>query len=241
MKHQRSIDHRHPGDGSRYLKNDAPEKFERPADKDLPRYREVNYRRDVPQNQRIETALQRSKDASDKSDQMSKIEGFDKLGPQESQEIKNHLVTEIPQQHIGRDRVERITYNDRFDLNEKGEQTYGVWHHNNRENSSYIEINQHGMQHDSAEINKIKETASHEIGHDVHARLDPEKKAQWETLSGKRPMRACVTDYARKDSAEDFAESYNFYITHNKELKKTNTQKYDFMKDEVFDGRYYGT
>lgn len=56
-----------------------------------------------------------------------------------------------------------------------------------------------------------------------------------------------VSGYAMSDPFEDFAESYVYYILHNKEflsLTKTSEalrKKYDFIKDTVFDGKVFDT
>lgn len=54
-----------------------------------------------------------------------------------------------------------------------------------------------------------------------------------------------VTGYAMTDPFEDFAETYNFYVLHGKQFEKmaqSNTllsQKYQFMKEEVFEGKEF--
>jgi hypothetical protein len=56
-----------------------------------------------------------------------------------------------------------------------------------------------------------------------------------------------VSGYAMTDPFEDFAETYAYYILHNRDfLAKTQTsdpllQKYNFMKNEVFKGRVFDT
>ncbi len=56
-----------------------------------------------------------------------------------------------------------------------------------------------------------------------------------------------VSGYAMSDPFEDFAESYVYYVLHNKDFKsKTHTsdamlQKYNFMKYVVFGGREFET
>lgn len=54
-----------------------------------------------------------------------------------------------------------------------------------------------------------------------------------------------VTGYAMTDPFEDFAETYNFYVLHGGQFKKmaesneSLSQKYEFMKEEVFDGKEF--
>ncbi len=56
-----------------------------------------------------------------------------------------------------------------------------------------------------------------------------------------------VSGYAVTDPFEDFAESYIYYVLHNKDFKsKTQTsakllQKYNFMKNKVFNGKEFDT
>lgn len=56
-----------------------------------------------------------------------------------------------------------------------------------------------------------------------------------------------VSGYAMADPFEDFAESYIYYILHNKDFKKLATSskalyaKYRFMKYQVFDGMEFDT
>lgn len=56
-----------------------------------------------------------------------------------------------------------------------------------------------------------------------------------------------VSGYAMTDPFEDFAEAYIYYVLHNKDFKsKTQTsdhlfQKYQFMKNEIFDGHEFDT
>lgn len=241
MAQRRISDKNRSVNEKKYLKKDTSEQFDRQPEKKMARYPETSHRRDVPQSQRVEAAIQARKDASDQNKRLTSIEGFEKLGPKEDKEIKDFLAKEIPGKHMDQDRIEHITYKDRFDFNEKGEQRLGVWHHNSRDNTSYIEINQHGMRHDQAEINMVKETASHEVGHDVFQRMNSDKRAEWDSISGRRSGRDCVTPYARESAAEDFAESYSFYINHGNELKNINKDKHEFMKNEVFHERTYRT
>lgn len=64
----------------------------------------------------------------------------------------------------------------------------------------------------------------------------------------KKTMRVTdfVSKYAKTDQFEDFAETYTYYILHGnafRKLAKTNwalAQKYQFMKEKVFNGKEYG-
>jgi len=56
-----------------------------------------------------------------------------------------------------------------------------------------------------------------------------------------------VSGYAMSDPFEDFAETYAFYVLHNKDFKVLASssdvllQKYQFMKHQVFDGEEFDT
>ena len=56
-----------------------------------------------------------------------------------------------------------------------------------------------------------------------------------------------VSGYAMSDCFEDFAESYTYYVLHNKDFKRLAAssavlyEKYHFMKYEVFDGMEFDT
>lgn len=115
----------------------------------------------------------------------------------------------------------------------------------------------------------------HELGHNVDfAYLTPEKKdkpsvfrdgaltlyesdpsvdffrVSW-LMNDKRKTAATnmdfVSGYAMSDPFEDFAESYVYYVLHNKDFKKLATSskalyaKYRFMKYQVFDGVEFDT
>jgi hypothetical protein len=48
-----------------------------------------------------------------------------------------------------------------------------------------------------------------------------------------------ITNYARKDLAEDFAETFSYYIMEPELLKRVCPGKYQFMKDSVFGGKEF--
>ena len=115
----------------------------------------------------------------------------------------------------------------------------------------------------------------HEVGHNVdYGYLSPSENSQQSAFmdgrlplyesdasldfyriswlnEGKKKSAATDTDfvsgYAMSDCFEDFAESYTFYILHNKDFKRLAASsealyaKYRYMKYEVFDGREFDT
>ena len=86
----------------------------------------------------------------------------------------------------------------------------------------------------------IFDTLTHEIGHNVHfnMRIDNLELANhWGELH-KQDV-GFVTNYARTNEFEDFAESYMTYIRYPQNLLLSSAVKYEFMRVEVFDGYEY--
>lgn len=209
----------------------------------LDRYPEKTNYREVSQRERIEAILQKKRDAHDRVLNTPRLEGFEKLGKKEQKEIRDFVAKEHPDKHLNDINMSKITYHDNPKISEKGDLVLGKWKAEKREGiktqQGTIDVYPHGFE--NKDLHAVKETLSHEVGHDVCFRMDGEKQAKWEKISGKRDGADCVSPYSTKDRHEDFAESYSFYINHANELKNINEDKYEFMKDEVFDQRTYGT
>jgi hypothetical protein len=77
----------------------------------------------------------------------------------------------------------------------------------------------------------------HEIGHHVFDRVlaSPLRK-QWTTLIN--PHSRHVSDYAARNTLEDFAECYATFVLDPKKLQDITT-KYVFLRDHVFNGVAY--
>ncbi len=89
---------------------------------------------------------------------------------------------------------------------------------------------------------------THEIGHNAYDVLianNPELAASWAELyqdswnTYEATGLGFVSNYAQTNVFEDFAESYAMYVTCPELLKFMNPDKYEFMRDNVFDGREY--
>jgi hypothetical protein len=94
----------------------------------------------------------------------------------------------------------------------------------------------------------ILDTLTHEVGHNVHKNIRSETMeldGQWAQLhqqsqdSFQNNGMGFVSDYARTNKFEDFAESYMAYVRYPETLKFFNPAKYEFMRVEVFDGYEY--
>ncbi len=86
------------------------------------------------------------------------------------------------------------------------------------------------------------DTVTHEIGHNAHQNLienRPEVAKGWEEIHLVSGENEFVSDYARTNVYEDFAETYNTYVRDPELLQFVSPQKYEFMRDVVFSGREY--
>ena len=87
-----------------------------------------------------------------------------------------------------------------------------------------------------------RHSTAHEIGHHVERHLlSGEDRRRWAEISGFRPAGQCVSEHARSNWREDFAESYRSYMLDPESLRKVSPDKYAFLRDRVFDEREYGT
>lgn len=94
----------------------------------------------------------------------------------------------------------------------------------------------------------LLDTLTHEIGHNVHYNIrrdNWDSAARWTELYKQsqnlfaREGLGFVSDYARFNDFEDFAETYRAYIRDPELLKFVNPAKYDYMREVVFNGREY--
>ncbi|GAB4207978.1 MAG: hypothetical protein OHK0022_36950 [Roseiflexaceae bacterium] len=89
-------------------------------------------------------------------------------------------------------------------------------------------------------------TIVHEVGHNVHENIinqHPDLAAAWEHIHGGKFAEifgdGFVSDYARTNQYEDFAETYRVYVRDPELLQVINPEKYNFMYNYVFGGREY--
>ena len=86
----------------------------------------------------------------------------------------------------------------------------------------------------------IFDTLTHEIGHNVHYNMRIDNLAlanEWENLFHQNA--GFVSDYARTNEFEDFAESYRAYVLEPEKLFLYSPAKYEFIRVEVFEGYEY--
>ncbi|RMF00815.1 MAG: hypothetical protein D6768_11945 [Chloroflexi bacterium] len=94
----------------------------------------------------------------------------------------------------------------------------------------------------------LLDTLVHEIGHNVHMNIRQENPEFYETWTNlftdsqklfESGGTGFVSDYARSNKSEDFAESYRAYVRNPAALLRANPEKYEFMRQNVFNNREY--
>ena len=92
------------------------------------------------------------------------------------------------------------------------------------------------------------EVLLHEIGHNAYDSLlvsDPQRAADWAELYDESLVVfeatgfGFVSQYSHTDMFEDFAESYAEYVANPQLMQFLCPDKYNFMKEYVFEGREY--
>jgi hypothetical protein len=166
------------------------------------------------------------------------IYGFEQSGVITDEELQMHLEENFPPNHVSSSTIESIEYVDEFQEVD-GSYVAGR-HYYTTETTGRIEV--YPQTPDGCtDRGDLEETIAHEIGHNVHANLSPETQATWEQISTASGNDEYVSEYARTDIHEDFAESYAVYQQDPELLHEVSAAKYDFMRDQVYNGREYPT
>jgi len=166
--------------------------------------------------------------------------GFENCELMSNEQLGNYLSETIPPSHLeGCPSIEFDPQNYEF-MNDP--QTLGFYECG----SHAIHIADETRFTEGAE--EIIETVIHEVGHNAYAEIietNPILEAQWEGLNAGSYLQflvdgtGFVSDYARTNQYEDFAESYMTYIGDPEKLQMLSPDKYEFMYDHVFAGREY--
>lgn len=98
-------------------------------------------------------------------------------------------------------------------------------------------------------VTDMLDTITHEVGHNEYEQLqelNSQAAYRWdmmytESMAQSHSGFGFVSEYAKTNPSEDFAESYRYYINDPELLKFMNPGKYEFMKNLVFNGREYGS
>lgn len=165
------------------------------------------------------------------------VSGFEKSGVIKDNEVKVYLQDEFPPEHVRSERISEIRYTDKYVLYDEKQYEAGKWTKVN-DKPSEICINRQ-VPEGSLDADELKETISHEVAHDVYNRFSEEEKQIWHQLSGSRDINECVDSYATTSEQEDFASTYSAYMHDPEYLRTINLDKYNYMRDHIFEGREY--
>ena len=168
------------------------------------------------------------------SEEFLVVQGFEKSEILGNEDVAEHLSTELPEEHSDVKRVKEIEYTDEYVGDER---TYIAGRCITDEHGvSKIEINRQSPEgsHDAEEM---RQTITHEIGHNVYYNLSEEQRGEWREIYDDSARRQFVSAYARTNEQEDFAESYRAYVHDPERLRRRGLAKYKFMHHYVFKGR----
>ncbi len=183
----------------------------------------------------LERDFARRADAGETPD-LPSISGFEQSGVMTNEEVQTYLEKNFPPDHVTSSTIESIEYVDEYQPVDGG--YIAGRHYYTTETTGHIEIYPQTSE-GCVDQRQLEETVAHEIGHNVHANLPPEVQATWEQISTASGLDEFVSDYARTDVYEDFAETYAVYQHDPELLREVSPTKYNFMRDWVYHGREY--
>jgi len=194
----------------------------------------------------LENRVKEAKAVQDKSeaeqfaanDKQTPLQGFEKSGIMSNDSATKYLNDRLPPEHLSRNRITEIQYTDQYDGDHDGV-TLGMCRTDRVTKVSDIEINRQTPQ-GSHDRDLMEETMVHEVGHNVYYNMGEQNIASWDQLSANSKPEEYVSNYARTNVREDFAESYAAYVRDPQLLQEVSPQKYSFMQQQVFGGREYG-
>jgi len=164
------------------------------------------------------------------------LQGFEKSEVLSSEDVAEYLSTKLPEEHSDVERVKEIAYTDKYVGDES---TYIAGRCITDEHGvSTIEINRQSPE-GSYDAEGMKQTITHEVGHNVYYNLDEGQREVWREIYDDSARRQFVSAYARTNKREGFAESYKAYVHDPERLKRRSLAKYKFMHHYVFKGREY--
>ena len=170
------------------------------------------------------------------SEDILAVQGFEKSEILSNEDVAEHLSTELPEEHGDVKRVKEIEYTDEYIGDER---TYIAGRCVTDEHGvSKIEINRQSPE-SSHDAEGMKQTITHEVGHNVYYNLDEGQREEWREIYYDSARRQFVSAYARTNEREDFAESYKAYVHDPERLKRRSLAKHKFMHHYVFKRREY--
>jgi len=209
---------------------------------ELPKYPEKSEYKSLTGSRLLEGQL-KERAGEDRIFAPPPVAGFEKSGVMTNEEVRSHLEETFPDRHANSYTMDVVRYQDEY-REQHHDITLAEWE--NRELVPNTEINQETITvyrqtpAGNPDAEALKDTLAHEVGHHVHLKyLGPEERRGWLSLSGERAPEQCVSDYARTNAYEDFAETYQGYTRRPEALQQINPDKYAYMRDRVFSGREY--
>lgn len=176
---------------------------------------------------------------------LPEVRGFDRSGLMTDQEVKGYLAEALPPEHVSPESLTSIEYVDMYVPYQEGDvkgNILGSTQPNLFTESSKIEVYRQ-VPDGNLNRSEMEHTIAHEVGHSVYNDMGwvarTPRQLAWEELSANSTPNEYVSDYARTDVHEDFAESYATYVHDPEHLRDVSQDKYNFMRDQVFHGREY--
>jgi acyl carrier protein len=165
-----------------------------------------------------------------------KISGFENSGVMSNEDVQDYVKETLPPEHTSSEKIKEINYPNTY-WGDNESRVLGMCTTEGTESKIDIYAQTPDGSYDK---DQMEYTITHEVGHNVYHNLAPEQQQQWDAINANSKADEYVTDYARTDKHEDFAESYANYVTNPELLAEVSQTKYNFMGSEVFNGRTYG-
>lgn len=211
---------------------------------ELRRYPERTERRELQERERFEAGF-RERTSSDRVLGLPPVEGFEQSGTMSNEEVRDYLKDAFPEGHVNEIMLARVQ------LAGKEVQAGGQGTRPPPEKQEVVAgtdvqkkgivIEREGSQ-GALSREAVKKEIAQGVGRQVYdTYLDAAAKQKWAEISGDRPQEHCVSARAGNSAPEDFAESYRAYMRAPETLKRASTEKYRFMREQVFDSREYAS
>ncbi|HIC88831.1 MAG TPA: hypothetical protein EYP04_05470, partial [Anaerolineae bacterium] len=160
---------------------------------------------------------------------LPEVRGFERSGLMTNREVGDYLSETFPPEHVGPESLKRVEYVDMYVPHKDGN-VLGMTDYSFFTDTSKIEI--YRQESDgSVDRAEMKRTIAHEVGHSAWNdmgwhELSPRQQT-WAELSANSAPEEYVSEYAKTNVQEDFAESYATYIHDPELLREVSPDKYD--------------
>lgn len=170
----------------------------------------------------------------------TEIGNFENSELASTQEVADYLNETLPPSHL--EGCDRIQYNS--ELNKLGTEVTGTFEPQNRE------ISFCGTAEQFRGKEELFQEVTQGIGHNVYANQianQPQLEQQWSQLYEQSQEKFAqdgtgfVSGYTVDNMEIDFAQTYTAYVHDPQKLNVYSPEKYEFMEQEVFNGRTYSS